>query len=268
MLIKYVNELEDLSEYKYIYKKDVFRRKNLYYKFKYACSVCGESFFMRTSIYTNFCSLSCSNNSTVVKNKISKALTNYNKVHTREYTSKGNYKGDVVAKNLPLFDTYADQLLPIEELKRNKQSLLEVRCSVCEKWFIPKRTNVEARAQYLKGNTNRESRFYCSDDCKLSCSVFNKKKYPKGSNPRKHRNNNSFTENELRVWSREVLHRADYNCEYCGEKAILAHHIKPKKLTPFEALDPENGIACCSICHYKYGHVDWCSTTNIANKHC
>jgi len=268
MLIKYVNGLEDLSEYVYVYKKDVFRRKNLYYKFVPACFVCGNSFFMRTSIPTNFCSIKCSNNSTEVRTKISKALKNYNKNHIRNYVSKGNYKGGVVAKNIPLFDTYADQLFPIEKIRQSNEKLLEVKCSVCGKWFIPKRTDVEARAQYLKGNTDRESRFYCSDECKNNCSVFNKHKYSKGSNPRKHRNNNFFTEHELRVWSKEVLDRANYRCEYCGEKATIAHHINPKKLEPVYALDPDNGIACCKHCHYKYGHRDECSTINIANKKC
>lgn len=268
MLVKCVDGLEDLSEYSYIYKKDVFRRGNLYYKFRVSCSVCGSPFFMRTSMPTNFCSVKCSNNSTAVKTKISISLKNYNEKYHRNYTSKGNYKGGVVAKNLPLFDTYAHQLKPIEETRQNSASLLEVRCSVCGEWYIPKRTDVEARAQYLKGNVDRESRFYCSEPCKNSCSVFNKRKYPNGFNPRKYRNNKLFTENELRIWSNEVLIRADYRCEYCEGPATSAHHIVPKKLGVFEALDPDNGIACCNECHYKYGHKGECSTINIANKIC
>ena len=101
----------------------------------------------------------------------------------------------------------------------------------------------------------------------MAC-VFNKRKYPNGSNPRKYTNNKLFTENELRIWSNAVLIRADYKCEYCEGLATSAHHVRPKKLEPFEALDPDNGIACCNTCHYKYGHKDECSTINIANKIC
>lgn len=70
------------------------------------------------------------------------------------------------------------------------------------------------------------------------------------------------------MWSKEVLARADNICEYCGEIATDAHHIQPKKLEPFYALDPDNGIACCEECHYKYGHSGSCSTGALANTMC
>ena len=264
------NCFEDLSEYTYLYKRDVFRRKNLYYKYKLSCAECGKPFFMRITYPTNFCSKICANKSKEVRSKISKSLTGIKRTKKECIAiSKRMSKGDVVRLNIPLYNTYAKQLEPVEETK-DIEDVLYVRCSLCGKWFMPKRTIVDMRAQYIKGNIDRENRFYCSDTCKNNCPIFNKRKYPAGSNPRKHRNKNKlFTDYELAVWSREVLKRANYICEFCGSNATIAHHELPKKTNPFFALDPINGVACCSECHNKYGHRDKnCLYISLANKKC
>ena len=66
----------------------------------------------------------------------------------------------------------------------------------------------------------------------------------------------------------EVFRRDNYECEYCGENAENAHHIKPKKLEPFFALDPDYGIACCKKCHNKYGHKDECAAYILSSVVC
>jgi|GEM_PF-2442712 hypothetical protein len=269
MKIKYGNDgLENLDSFSYIYKRDVFRRKRLYYKFINSCSVCGESFFMRATYPTKICSANCAHQSETIKKKISKSMSGVKKSKQEcKAISKRMSKGGVIKKNIPLFDTYAHQIFPIEEVK-NDNGILLVKCSLCGEWFVAKRTSVEARAQYIKGNIDRESKLYCSDGCRSSCSIFNKHKYPVGFNVRKSRNIIEYTSYELQIWSKEVLKRAKYVCEYCGKQATVAHHIQPKKLESFYALDPDNGIACCSICHYKFGHRDNCTTINIANFVC
>ena len=110
------------------------------------------------------------------------------------------------------------------------------------------------------GRKYGESRFYCSDACKESCEVFNTKLYRK--------NQNSTDNYGYNIWREEVLSRARYRCEYCGRKANTAHHSRPKKLEPFFSLDPDYGIACCSKCHNNFGHVDECSTGNLASIVC
>lgn len=261
--------LEILGSFTYSYKIDSYRKKRIYYKFIPACASCGNSYFMRKSYPTKFCSLQCSSASPEVRKKLSISSTGRKK--SKEECLRISClksKGGVVKKNLPLYDTYSNQLIPIEEVRRNKLNLnfLEVRCAVCNNWFVPKRTACEQRCQYLKGNVDRENRFYCSDLCKANCSVFNKKKYPAGTNPRKHRN--SISGNDLRVWAKEVLKRENSVCEYCGNKATIAHHILPKKTDIFFALDPDNGIACCSKCHYRYAHAGNCSTIRLSNIKC
>lgn len=106
--------------------------------------------------------------------------------------------------------------------------------------------------------------FYCSDGCKNACSIFGKHSSIKVST-----NSKCCNTTDSVVWASEVLKRANYECEYCGEKATDAHHIKPKKLEPFFALDPDYGIACCEKCHYKYGHGDRdCSFGTLRYKQC
>jgi 5-methylcytosine-specific restriction endonuclease McrA len=84
------------------------------------------------------------------------------------------------------------------------------------------------------------------------------------------KNRKIYHTKEYNIWRQEVLKRADYKCEYCGNDANTAHHIKPQKLEPFFSLDPDYGVSCCRRCHYKYGHEigTECSTTNLANILC
>ena len=241
-----------------------------------SCKRCGNAYLMHRVYHTEFCSPSCAQKhrktSIITRKKLSEALLGHKRTKREcELISKRMSKGGVVKKNLPLYDTYAYQLEGIEEVRccPNNIKLLEVKCAYCNEWFVPKRTICEQRCQFIKGNTDRENLFYCSENCKTLCPVFHKKIYPAGYNPRKYRNDQTFTENELRIWREEVLKRADYKCEYCGEKATIAHHSRPKKLEPFFALDPDYGIACCESCHYKHGHKDSsCTTGYLANINC
>lgn len=254
--------------YTYIYKRDVFRRGSLYYKFKKSCKCCGNSYFMRLNYPTNFCSKACAIKDADVRKKISISLSGHRRSLSEVEKIKANKsKGGVVINNVPLYSTYAKQISMVDDTNDNN-GVLEVKCSLCGKWFIPKRTSVEARAQYIKGNTDRESRLYCSDICKLNCPIFNKHKYPKGSNHRKNRDSNYYNSYLLNIWSKVVLERSKYICEYCGDTATTAHHIVPKKVNPFKALDIDNGMACCKRCHYDKAHKDECSTANLAKIEC
>lgn len=179
-----------------------------------------------------------------------------------------SWKGGVTEKNLPLYDTYSFQISYCEETRRdpNDLDILQVKCTKCNKWFTPTMGVVRRRLNSLNIFNTGEHRFYCSDECKHACPIFRKRKY--SSEEKRFKTNPNFTSAELNVWSKEVLARADNICEYCGASAEHAHHIQPKKLEPFFALDPDNGIACCEECHYKYGHTGACSTGVLANTIC
>ncbi len=179
------------------------------------------------------------------------------------------FKGAVTKLNLPLYDTFALQLDLAEEVRpfydEENRKLLEVRCSKCGEWFVPSRSEVRHRINSLNGKGTGECKFYCSQSCKDNCEVYRKNpNFYLDLTPKEL----PYTPEELQIWSQEVLSRADYECEICGLKAEHAHHIQPKKLEPGFALDPENGLALCKECHYKYGHADSCSTGQLAVKVC
>ncbi len=183
--------------------------------------------------------------------------------------TNSSWAGGVTKDKVPLYKTYHPQLsltektrLHIDEKGRN---LLEVSCAKCSNWFVPNRSDVSNRLCALDGKIKGEHRLYCSQSCKNSCEVYGKRAVDYLDLTPKEL---PYTPEELQIWSQEVLSRANYICEICGQKAEHAHHIQPKKLAPILALDPENGLALCKDCHYKYGHADECSTTNLASIVC
>ena len=169
------------------------------------------------------------------------------------------YKGDVVKLNLPLYDTYAPQFPENFEQTRfvieNGLKLLEVKChnSSCKKWFRPKLTDVKNRIRIFKSKIGSQNNFYCSPECKISCSTFGQIKYFKGQT---HKNDiiRTYTKDELKIWAREVLRRANFICACCGESATIGHHRKSKIEFPEFALDPTYGIALCRLCHMPIFH--------------
>jgi len=139
-------------------------------------------------------------------------------------------------------------------------------------WFTPTGSQITERIRQLESiNGNEGSYFYCSNKCKEECPLFGKTitqlikedQIRAGIIKEEY-----YTSEEYMIWRTEVLERANYKCEYCGEKANHAHHSRPKKLEPFFSLDPDFGIACCETCHYKKGHKDECSTGQLAYKVC
>jgi len=169
------------------------------------------------------------------------------------------------------YDRDAPKIEWFEEVRRdpNDEKLLNVKCKQCGKWFIPTYIQVFSRMNTVLNGTG-ESHFYDTEECKQKCSVYNTRSTAEA---RRFLNGDSelwYTQAELAIWGKVVLERENYICEYCGNQAVHAHHEKAKKLEPFFALDPDNGIACCAECHYKYGHPihTFCSTGMLAAKVC
>jgi hypothetical protein len=239
-----------------------FVGKGGYYIEEEFCSVCGEPYLMKKTTPTSFCSNSCSK-----KGKNNPMYKEY-KIEVQ----KKKKKPLVYSLGLPSYDTYCSRLETTDEVRlfidMEGRRLLQVKCSQCGKWFTPSLYAVQDRIKAVNGLCAGECRLYCSSTCKKECGVYYKKYTDYLDIGSINSEDKFYTTKELSFWSKEVLKRANYKCEYCGEKAEHAHHIKPKKLEPFEALDPDSGIACCKNCHYKYGHAGECSTVNLAKIRC
>jgi len=176
------------------------------------------------------------------------------------------YSLDDILKNHSLFSK-------LEELRYNPNDKKQIqghcknhKCKNSKEkngWFTLTKKQIAYRYDSID-NGNGTSYFYCSDLCKIECPLFNLRSDP---NIKKQK---YYTQEEYNTWRNEVLIRADYLCEYCGEKATHTHHSRPQKLEPGFALDPDFGIACCEKHHFQYGHKTGteCSTGNLAKKEC
>lgn len=162
----------------------------------------------------------------------------------------------------------------VEEIMDNPDGYgIIVRCkhADCKKWFKPTRMQLRNRIVAIENQMGlTENNLYCSNECKNSCPLFNVKSDPF---KQKEINNNVSTGHELSIWSDEVLKQQheQYGYNFCIKcksiNDLSAHHIDPKKLEPFFALDPENGFVTCAECHGEF-HKGECSTGALAYKVC
>ena len=290
-------------------KKGLFKNivTEKYYQYHKCCKNCGEPYFdeRKNSIY---CCISCSSKYTVKGRKLSeetkRKIGNANK--GRKYsneqkkemserqkgkkqseetkrkiseTLKGKYinknnhlwRGGYATKNIPRYNTYAPQLEWYEEVRRNKNdsNVLEVRCFKCNEWYIPTLNNVKNRTQYLNGIRKSEYHFYCSDQCRKSCSIYGK------------RPETIMKEDAVRAgrlpWlelTREVqpelrsmvLERDGYQCVKCGStKDLQCHHIMPVSVEPLLSADVDNCITLCKECHIEVHKKDGCKYNQLRN---
>lgn len=156
-----------------------------------------------------------------------------------------NYKGGVKKRNIPLYDTYASQILCAEKIRHNKKdyNILEVKCAYCGKWFVPTILNVQNRIKALNSSDGRENRFYCSDGCKLICPIYRKIKY-----------SGDFIKSISREVQPElrqmVFERDEYLCQRCGVgEELHCHHITGIVQNPIESADVDNCVTLCKNCH-------------------
>ena len=193
---------------------------------------------------------------------------------TKIKLSKGH---GVTRLGIPLYNTYGHQLTIFEEVRIHMVLVdgvvyksLQVRCneSRCRKWFKPTLVQIQRRMQAYNGTICGQCNLYCSEECKVRCSTFNQKIWPKLQNPNKQAKPYSGT--EYKLYRKVVLERENYICEYCEAKATCVHHEQTQKEQPMLSLDPDYGHACCKKCHMRYGHKKGteCSTNALSRKIC
>ena len=158
-----------------------------------------------------------------------------------------NWKGGVKKLNIPLYDTYAHQINWIEKVKRDPKNkdYLQVKCtnSNCRKWFMPNLSNVKNRIKVLNNKAKYgENRFYCSEECKQSCSIYGQKKYPKKFK------GNSQQRPDQKEWANLVKKRDNNICQICGKEGKIAHHFEGLNVNPIMSTDTDMGITLCKEC--------------------
>jgi len=179
----------------------------------------------------------------------------------RKGNKNPNYKGGYWKKNIPLFDTYAEKISYVEEVRRdpNDYNTLQVKCTYCGRWFTPKRSHVGERLKILvNGKTRGEASFYCSEDCKDACPIFRMRLFPKG-----HKDGTSReVQPELR---KLVLERDNYTCQKCGviNTELHCHHFEGIMQNPIESADTDMCITLCKECHEEVHSKDGCRRSDL-----
>ena len=252
-------------------KNKTFAKGSSTYVYRDSCKECGHPYLTRKSDQSEYC---CKGHATVgnrnpfygkrmseeLKNKLyklnkgSKKSTEFKNHLSKINKGSGNknYKGGVKKLNKPLYDSYYYKLNFAEDTRIDivNNKYLEVRCSYCGCWFIPKTSAVIERIKGLKGQGRGERRLYCSDGCKKACPIYRRKKYPKGFK----KSTSREVQPELRQM---VLERDNYKCQICGknqhEVELHCHHITGVEQNPIESADVDNCITLCKE-HHKIIH--------------
>ena len=212
------------------------------------------------------------------------------KYQSERFTGEGNYwygKKRVMSKQtrkkmsessllkIPTIEERYPLFSKIEDLRYNPhvKGEIQVRCknhncpNSKEKggWFTPTYSQKIERIRQLENpDGNYGGYFYCRDDCKQQCPLFNNRDHLRKND----KQDNYYTSSEYQQFREYVLTRDNYICQYCGETAEHVHHERPQKLEPFFALDPDFAWSVCKECHCEKGHKDECLPVNIANKIC
>lgn len=194
------------------------------------------------------------------------------KVYKKEYDQKPT-----------TVETYLDKLLPYYQLDENiridpdNSNLIQVRCfnSECQSWFNPTTSQVNNRLYAINHFGYGESNFYCCDECKQTCLVYNFRtdSTPGGTFFEKYRNACSYL-NILQAELRELVFDLDkHTCQWCGKNKIdepdlilHCHHIVSPKLDPILSSDVNNCITFCDDCHRYFHSLPECTFVEIAKK--
>ena len=258
------------------------------------CLKCGTDTKFKTmgKGYDKYCSKKCSQlgrtQTDEIKDKIKQTKlerygnSNYNNREGAKLTLLERYGvenisqlSDVKAKKkskrskyingVPMFEHYSPLISWCEDTRPDLEDerIINVRCIKCSEWFRPTKSEMKNRIHSINRSGIDLSKFYCSDGCKHTCSIFNKQQYPEGQNPNIERPYQT-------EWAKMVLDRDNYECQRCGSKDnLVAHHIKPVKTHPLLQADVDNGLTVCSDCDKNYFHqIDGCKTGQLARMVC
>lgn len=267
--------------------KGNFVKGSSIYVYKDSCKECGDPYLTLKSDQRDYC---CQGHARLgernpffgkkMSEQLKSKLSEINKGRKKskafkEHLSKiskgcgnSNYKGGVKKLNIPLYNSYAHKVNIVEEVRRSEVNVdyLEVRCTYCGQWFVPKTSDITERIKVLKGQGCGESRLYCSEGCKKACSIYKRRKYPKGFK--------KATSREVQPELRQlVLKRDNYTCQYKGcdktieNSELHCHHKEGININPIESADVDMCITFCKEHHRLVHKKEGCGYKDmICNK--
>jgi len=166
---------------------------------------------------------------------------------------------------ISLYDTWAHQINWCEDVRRNPNNTicLQVRCTNCNNWFMPEVRSITHRVLSINSVGKGENRFYCCEECKYSCPIYGKIKFPKGQNPnKKHSRHPDYT-----IWAKMIKERDSYECQICGSTENLnSHHYEGLKVNDMQSLDLDMGVTLCKKCHDRVHSQPGCTTYDLQKR--
>lgn len=138
----------------------------------------------------------------------------------------------------------------IEDKPENRDGLLFVACKKCGKMFNPTILQVYSRVQGITYPDGREGNFYCSDYCKDTCDIFNRKtkrKYETDSIKAKARTCQAIIKKEL---LKSQCDEKGYKfCEKCGDTIDVELHHTHQVKHKGDINNSAGMILLCYSCH-------------------
>jgi len=176
---------------------------------------------------------------------------------------KANHKP---LKSIVLFDIWGPKLASYEEVRRNPENEkeLQIQCYSCKKWLSPISNQISARWHSLNHISCGECHFYCSDECKNSCTIYRKMPNPP-------RPDDEEQEKGVQGELRQMRLKIDsYTCQKCGYreengKDLHCHHTKTVKCDPLESADVDTCITYCVSCHIEAHRQPGCGFNELAS---
>jgi len=188
-------------------------------------------------------------------------------VESQSGEKSSRWKGGYALKNIPTYNEYAHQISFCEAVRRNKkdQNILEVKCTYCGKWFIPRRIDITNRIRSLENIIEGECRLYCSTECKEECPIYKKILWPKDFKP--------TTSREVQPELRQLRFEFDnYTCQRCGlhkdelDVGLHCHHLEGIRWEPVESADLDKVITFCKTCHKEVHQLPDCGYKDMKCK--
>lgn len=187
----------------------------------------------------------------VNKDRLKKRSEEYYKENKHRNAKFENFKNKLTVDELPVLAPDGESLM--------------VKCANCGKYFIPEHYSTSKRCASLDGLRSGESKLYCSDECKRSCSVYGQKDYPNGFKTYKNQRPGQAQ------WREMVLERDNHTCQICGKyspdgKGLVAHHMLPVSHNPIESMDIDIGITLCDDCDRMVHKLPGCRPSDLRCK--
>ena len=265
----------DYSERKYTQASGSAEHPELRGNMKQNCSKCGQpkefpDAFPRDKKTKSGHSKRC-------KDCAKLAATKYYEANKEERLQYGRLRGNNPQKmkiysqryhsNSAKFKLHSKLISFAEHCEELANGDLGVKCAYCGELYVPTIRQVRTRMEALNGKfQSGESRFYCCEECKDACPIYNQTKYYKGQ---KKEGSSREVQPELRQM---VFLRDNYTCQTCeNHKSQLivplhCHHNEGIRWEPLESADIDRCSTQCETCHREIHTKEGCRYVELRCK--